>query len=155
MRALNYQKLLAYHELGISAEVAYLLGAKPSLDALPASIRNSDCSGWFRYLLYHASLHALTLPEGSVEQHEWCIDQSLQQVNYLSVGEISSRLLACFIDPATSPGGIGHVFLSHGGQTLECYGGHGVGRRAWNAPIEGGRTNLAYACRACFVLPIA
>ena len=154
MKALNYQKILAYHQLGINAGVSYELGAKPAFDAEPSAIRSSDCSGWSRYLIYHGSNHALALPEESWQQHEWCEDQGLQKVNYVAVGAISSRLLACFIDPATSPGGIGHVFLSHGGQTIECYGGHGAGRRAWNASIESGRTTLADACSACFVLPI-
>lgn len=157
----SLSKLLAYHQLGEEAGIDYSLGAKPAFEKTPDQIRVSDCSGWSRYLLYHATDHALVLPEGSAEQHEWCDSKGLHKVTYANAVQYGSpsRLFICFIVPETQPDGIGHVWMLHGqgeqARTVECYGGHGVGSRVYNASIDRGRTNLEAACGACYEWPLA
>jgi hypothetical protein len=158
---ISLSKILAYHQLGMTAGIGYLLGAKPAMDKVPAQIKVSDCSGWSRYLVYHASQHQLLLPEGSVQQHEWADRNGLHPVSFadaVKYGSVS-RLFLCFIVPETQPDKIGHVYMLHGcgekARTMECYGGHGVGSRKYNASIDGGRTDLERACGACYEWPCA
>jgi hypothetical protein len=127
----------------------YAMGAKPELGSASNYWSWADCSGFVRWLLYGAA--GVTLPEGSVEIHDWCRANKFQVVDYrLSGSLMDDRLRIAFINPTQAEPG--HVWLVINGQTIESYGGHGPGRRPWNAPIDGGSSSLARAASACYVL---
>jgi hypothetical protein len=114
-----------------------------------STIDHLDCSGFIRYALYRASNHALSLPDGSQQQRQWCEarshDSGLHQVvDYADTNAYLTpeRLFIAFIKPYTNGcGEIGHVWLlsqlddDAAEETMECYGGHGVGSRPWNSSI--------------------
>lgn len=124
----------------------YLLGAKPELDVEPNTVKVSDCSGFVRLAVYKASGAAIELPEGSVTQREWCEQNGLHKLDQYSDVQYASsddhRLFICFI-VANETEKIGHVWFVRSGVTMECYGGHGVGSRAWDTAIL--KDNASYA----------
>jgi hypothetical protein len=125
--------------------VKYEMGAKPHLGSLPcADFTTSDCSGFVRWLIYAATDGKVTMPLGSWTQRKWCQEQGFKQTCYANCGLMDSRLRIAFMDPECSEAG--HVWLIINGQTIECYGGHGAGRRPWNTNVL--RKNVDY----CFVL---
>ena len=138
--------------------VTYGLGDKAvPLDIDSSMIASLDCSGYVCYTCFYAAGHMLRLPDGSANQHQWCLDQGLSRVSYEQAGTVPNETLKiCFLTPEKQPDGIGHVWWLiwddslKKGQTYECHGGCGVDTRDWNAPIEGG--SLA-DCDACFVFP--
>lgn len=138
MRLINFMN-------AASGTVSYDLGEKPRLGSLPGKgFRTADCSGYARCLLYYASYGKIKLKTGSWYQQEWCKAQRLKQVRYSEVAGLKdNRLRIAFIDGAD---GKGHVWLVINGMTVECYGGHGAGRRPWNTPV------LLNQADACFVL---
>jgi hypothetical protein len=115
------------------------------------TIDGLDCSGFFRYMIYRATSGTCIIPDGSQNQLDWFSSQAsagnVNQVYPYSIVNLSAtspQLFACFIKPHVNGcGDIGHVWFvlkSNGGdaQTLECYGGVGVGSRIWNAiPLLG------------------
>lgn len=119
--------------------VGYSLGAKAQPLALQAaSLMALDCSGFVRWAIYHASLmlpdtdiaYAFKLPDGSVQQHEWCDAQKLER-SPVGEGSLSDGVLRiAFLTPQDG-GGIGHVMLIQDGFTLESHGGVGPDRRKW------------------------
>ncbi|MEN6581695.1 MAG: hypothetical protein ABFD54_04540 [Armatimonadota bacterium] len=125
--------------------VEYDLNAKPRLGSLPGtSFTTSDCSGFVRWILYAASGGKIKLKTGSWYQQQWCREQGFKEVKYSDVAGLhDSRLRIAFINGAN---GAGHVWLIINGQTIECYGGHGAGRRPWNTSV------LLRKVDACFVL---
>jgi hypothetical protein len=136
-----------YHRLGIEHRISYRLGAKPKFELTPDQIPDSDCSGWVRYLLYHGTGHTLTLPEGSVDQREWCEAAGLHRAaSYELAAQVggANRLFICFIVPESTAEGIGHVFLLSDGETIECHFGRGVDSRSWITPILKNLTSVVY-----------
>jgi hypothetical protein len=115
--------------------VKYRLGSKPKLGTMPGVyFKTSDCSGFVGWLLYGASHGKVTLRTGSWYQRKWCDDEGFKKVKYSEVAKLKdSRLRIAFIRPES--GKIGHVWLVINGQTIECYGGHGVGRRPWDTKV--------------------
>lgn len=89
-----------------------------------------DCSGFARYIVYHASGGSLLLPDGSFNQADWCVADDLHQVAHYSdlsrpdVRHDPSHLFIAFL-PArrTKPG---HVWLVTAGLTFESYSPRGV-----------------------------
>jgi cell wall-associated NlpC family hydrolase len=114
----------------------YKLGAKaPSLSCDTSLVSAIDCSGFVRYLLARASRQGLVIPDGSVNQHQWCREQGFPKVAYGGPSiATSKRLYLAFIEPVyeVRPG---HVWFVYQGHTMESYGGQGVGSRAWNTPV--------------------
>ena len=124
--------------------VPYGWGDKaPSLDCDSAAIHSLDCSGFIRWLLARSSNQGIILPDGSANMREW-----LQQNHrdwlvgngrdaYESAGYQSEAtemdFYLCFIDPNSDHAG--HVWGVQDGHTLECYGGHGVGRRPFSQAV--------------------
>ncbi|MFA5376460.1 MAG: hypothetical protein WC455_12010 [Dehalococcoidia bacterium] len=114
--------------------VKYRLGSKPNLYHLPPAFKTSDCSGFVRWLLFQASHETVKIAPGSWYQQEWCKAQGFKKVVYKDVaGLMDSRLRIAFIDGVGSK--VGHVWLVCNSMTIECYGGHGCGRRAWDTPV--------------------
>ena len=129
-----------------SGVVKYKLDAKPAMGAIPgADFTVSDCSGFVRWLIDGATAGMVTPPDGSWNQHDWCIQQKFKSDEYLQVAGLGdNRLRIAFINPAG--GEPGHVWLILNGQTIECCGGRGVCRRPWNTAV------LRLDVAACYVL---
>jgi cell wall-associated NlpC family hydrolase len=125
----NVPMLVATVAQMVAEQVQYHLGAKaPRLSCQPSEIDAIDCSGLVRYALYRAS--GVTLPDGSVNQHDWCDAQGFKHSN-VDAGKITDGALRiAFLSPAAG-GGVGHVSLIHMGRTLESHGGMGPDRRPW------------------------
>jgi hypothetical protein len=101
-------------------------------------------------MIYRATGGRSTIPDGSQNELDWFLSQAgvdnISQVHPYSVVNLGAASIqfACFIKPhANGCGDIGHVWfvlkpLGGDAQTLECYGGVGVGSRVWNSiPLVG------------------
>lgn len=97
-----------------------------------------DCSGFTRWVIHQAS-DGLTIPGGSVTQHERFaalatargLETPETGVPYATVEDAPGVLFAAgFAGTAENP--IGHVWLVVDGVTCESRGGVGVDRRPWN-----------------------
>lgn len=105
----------------------------PSLSCDSALIKRIDCSGLVRWAVNRIFHGTVVLPDGSVNQHDWC------RVRLESAGDYASavravkpgRLLIAFL----SPDPVGHVWLvGHDPlvskvETFESWGHHGPGSR--------------------------
>jgi cell wall-associated NlpC family hydrolase len=116
--------------------VLYDFGGKAAdLDMDSHGIEDIDCSGFVRFALHRAG--GPTLPDGSVNQHAWCEEHALYQVEKYSdlrhTVKDKSRLFICFIPPKGRKAG--HVWLVRGGFTYESHGGVGVDARKWNTGV--------------------
>ncbi len=115
--------------------VGYRLGAKAddagrSLTEFPPRYAQVDCSGWVRAALAYATRGGVVLPDGSVNQRDWCAAQGLKVSAPFALGRDDGALRIAFIVPnARHP--VGHVYLCRNGRTLESWGGHGPGSRSW------------------------
>ena len=121
----------------------YKLGAKPSLSLAAELIKESDCSGYVRYVLYHTTQPIIRLPEGSWYQEQWC-RWNLQGCPYEDAAKDDSIVRIAFIPPQGKKPG--HVWLICNSRTIECYGKVGAGRRKWN------NTALISRKPRCFVV---
>lgn len=124
--------------------IKYLLGGKLRMGSDPPSANVVDCSGYARWLIHGATHGKVLMPDGSWYQQEWCKAQGFKRTDYNHCALSDSRLRIAFIN--TKPGKVGHVWLVINGQTIESYGGHGAGRRPWDAPV------LKNGVNACYVL---
>lgn len=161
--AINLEKLESIFAQLERRGVQYGLGAKaPKLTCPPSAIKKIDCSGAVRYLLFQATDGALVLPDGSQNQRAWCEAKAregdLRKVNYEDAANYitDTRLFIAFIKPFVNGcGEVGHVWLltnydnAPGADTLESYGGVGIGSRPWNS-----RT-LRREVFSCYELPVA
>lgn len=130
--------------------VGYRLGAKaPSLHSEPGTFHNIDCSGFARWAAFKASDGLFRMPDGSADQHEWCVRQGFERADYRAAGEQAhpNKLFIAFITPQSSPEGIGHVWFLNSGSTLESHGGGGPDSRPWNYHT------LIDQIGACYLLP--
>jgi hypothetical protein len=120
------------HDNGAAHGIPYVWGAKPDPSLTTDQITGSDCSGWARYLF---GRQGITLPEGSQEQMEWFKSKGPGDAtaDYAAVGNSpAGELFICFaLDTRASGGHAGHVWFVESGETMECYGGVGVGSRLW------------------------
>ncbi len=124
--------------------IKYLLGGKLRMGSDPPSANAVDCSGYVRWLIYGATHGQTLMPDGSWYQQEWCKSQGFKRTDYGHCILHDSRLRIAFINPRA--GKVGHVWVIINGQTIESYGGHGAGRRAWDTPA------LINNVSACYVL---
>lgn len=118
----------------VAAGIGYFLGGKADdggrpLDAWPPRYSHIDCSGWVRAALAFATQGALVIPDGSVNQREWCEGHGLKRSNYAALLRRDFVIRIAFIR-ATRTEHIGHVYLCYNGRTWESYGGHGPGSRS-------------------------
>ncbi len=153
--AVSLNALASIFDRQVLHGIPYGFGAKAkTLSMLPEKIQAIDCSGEVRYLLAQGSKQNLIIPDGSVTQREWCEDR-LRQVDYLDLPMADpSRLFIAFITPFINGcGRVGHVWLvgkfdsDWSPDTLESYGGRGVGSRNWN------NRTLMRMVHKCFELP--
>ncbi len=153
--AVSLNALASIFDRQVLHGIPYGFGAKAkSLSMLPEKMESIDCSGEVRYLIAQGSKQSLIIPDGSVTQREWC-EVHLREVNYLDLPMAdSSRLFIAFITPFKNGcGRVGHVWLvgkfdaDWSPDTIESYGGHGVGSRDWN------NRTLMRMVHKCFELP--
>lgn len=137
----------------MKGRVKYRLGGKAvSLNADSHTINSIDCSGFVRFALYRASLGAIMLPDGSVNQHDWVVSQKWHKLGrYSDVGRADvkddfARLFIAFASP-TEVHPVGHVWLVWAGETYESHGGVGVDSRDWNAEV------LMHNVTSCYEVP--
>lgn len=120
------QYLRACEERG----VRYALGAKAArLQAWPPDYDHIDCSGWVRAALAWASAGRLIIPDGSVNQREWCETHGLKRSAYGSLTLEDEIVRIAFIRPGVVHR-VGHVYLAFDGRTMESWGGRGPGSRS-------------------------
>lgn len=117
----------------MDGHIKYGFGSKAALTVAPESIKAIDCSGFVRYLLFHASSERIKMPDGSWIQNDWCKKQKFAEVDYEDASCQDNLLRIAFLPPAK--GHAGHVWLIHGGKTMESHGGVGPSRRSWNTPV--------------------
>jgi hypothetical protein len=111
--------------------VTYSYGAKaPSLDCDSSAFDKIDCSGYIRWIIYRATHGAVTMPDGSVNQHSWCHGQGFRTCAYRDCAAMDSRVRIAFIPQSKLHPG--HIWLVVNGQTIESRGGKGPSRRPWN-----------------------
>lgn len=135
MILIDLEFLSTCHDNAAVWGIPYVWGAKPDPKLTTDQIKGSDCSGWSSYLF---GRQGITIPEGSQEQMDWCKKQGWAcTTDYAAVGAAAEgELFMCFaLDTRASGGHAGHVWFSDGGETMECYGGHGVGSRPWNTRV--------------------
>lgn len=140
-------KLRAYLAECEKRGVRYDLGAKaPSghLADFPPDYSRIDCSGFVRAMLAYASAGEIVIPDGSVNQRNWFAARNFKPAAFSNCSELDGRLRICFLAPSDTPERIGHVWLCLNARTLESYGAHGPGSRAWNS-------GLLAKCHAAFV----
>jgi hypothetical protein len=139
--------------LGAKAEGSFYEGVRwnphstGQLSTPLTTVKHLDCSGFVRYALYRATEGKLIIPDGSQVQREWCERQAAAKLlhkasKYENTNKYltKERLFIAFIKPWTNGcGAIGHVWLigqfdkDISAETIESYGGPGVGSRPWNA----------------------
>lgn len=130
---------------GCEGKCGYLLGAKPAMESFPGRFSESDCSGFVRWLIFHATGGKVLIPDGSFNQAEWCVGMKLKPCRYGDSGRLrDDRVRISFI--RARDGVPGHVWLVLNGQTIECCSRRGVCRRPWNSSV------LLHGVSACFVL---
>ncbi|MDQ3332216.1 MAG: hypothetical protein M3552_16460, partial [Planctomycetota bacterium] len=103
------------------------------------------CSGFVRYLLYHASDKRVKIAAGSWHQEEWCKNSGLPKVEYSTAGLSDGWLRIAFLPKKN--GNPRHVWLILNGLTIESHGRTtGPNRRPWDLP------KLKDNAHACFLL---
>jgi hypothetical protein len=134
----------------IMLKIRYAFGEKINdLDAFPPHEKECDCSGGIRYLVYQATEGLCKMPDGSVNQRQWCEDNHLYKLKKYSdvVYGGPYRVFICFFRPRF--GKAGHVWIVCGGWTIECRSGRiGFTRRPWNTLV------LKLRCEAVYELPV-
>jgi hypothetical protein len=135
---LDMTRLNGYLAKCIGVGIGYQLGAKASdLMAYPPDYSDIDCSGWVRAAVAYATRGRTVLPDGSVNQHDWCDRTGLKVSSRAALLLPDGWVRIAFLVPsARHP--IGHVFLCHRGRTLESWGGHGPGSRSALSHISEG-----------------
>lgn len=152
----DLDKILRVFSAQVLQGIKYRLGGKaPSLSAAPAQLESGiDCSGLVRLLMFQAG--GVVMPDGSWNQRDWC-EKNLQEVPYSqAVTAKPGELYIAFITPnQNGAGSIGHVWFCTQrdgdaiAETLESYGGHGIGSRPANTAV------LVRLVSKCFKVPTA
>jgi len=121
--------------VALMAGCKYKLGAKaPSLDFQLASIKQIDCSGFVRLMIYKLTMlsdpfsKGLVIPDGSFNQGEWFEKNNFKPSDTESCKLLDGKLRLLWMTPKQG-GGVGHIAFVLNGVTYESYGGHGPGSR--------------------------
>lgn len=87
-----------------------------------------DCSGYIRWLVLHGSNGELLLPDGSVNQHAYILQQGFPIRDYSkALLNKNGAVYICFLRPAGRLAG--HVWLLRNGHTMESHFGKGIASR--------------------------
>lgn len=143
--------LLRLMALCVAAVVTYLMGGKAhDLMAVPLDVRQIDCSGFARWLLYHATRGALLLPDGSCIEDQALALDGFKRSDPANCALHDGHVRVC-IHLADDKDGTGHIWIVLNGVTYESHGGRGVSSRAWNVKLSSGY-RLDELATHCFVL---
>lgn len=142
LAGIDIAKLKAYLAACMSQHVHYGLGDKAQyghLSEFPPTYTAIDCSGWVRCAIAYATNAdpggPFVIPDGSVNQHDFCDKVGLKRTDYVNAGLSDGHLRIAFLTPYDTSEGIGHVWIVLNGMTLESHGGSGPDSRKWNTPI--------------------
>ena len=138
---LDAQKVVDLSDSMVAEHLPYKLGGKIDPLSLQAfevhehGIAGVDCSGFVRWLLYHAlgQPPVFGLPDGSVQQHEWVQAQGFTPCDAKDGHLLDDVTRIAFLPPEATTEGIGHVLITLNGVTHESYGHHGPGSREWGS----------------------
>ena len=129
--SLDLGQIIDYLRQCVVAGIQYKLNGKvPRHGADPNTYKALDCSGFTSECLYRASEGRIIQDGGSVLQHDWVKSTGAPKASIADGALMDNALRIAFLPPSSSRT-IGHVAFIHMGQTIECYGGHGPGRREW------------------------
>ncbi len=143
--------LLHLMALCVSAHVRYLMGGKAhDLMAVPLDVSEIDCSGFMRWLLYHATRGALLMPDGSCNEGEDLSQLGFKPTDPQNCALADGHVRVC-IHIADDKDDTGHIWLVLNGITYESHGGVGVSSRAWNVMLSSGY-RLDELATHCYVL---
>ena len=132
-RSLLNEYLLACQQ----AHIPYLMGGKEHhLGTFPPTYPGIDCSGFARASVFYASQGEVVLPDGSVNELDWCTHLPFARASYEDCARPDNVLRIAFHRP-TKDEPIGHVWLVLNRYTLESYGAKGPGSRSYDVPILG------------------
>ncbi len=138
------EKLRQYLAVCMARGIGYKLGAKADdLAGEPPDYDHIDCSGWVRAAVAVASGGQTTLPDGSVNQNDWCAASGLKRSTFAACRLQDGLTRIAFIRP-TLKHAIGHVYLARNGRTLESWGGHGPGSRLVTTHVLSAETTDVY-----------
>lgn len=141
---LDPEKLRQYLAVCMARGIGYALGAKADdLAGEPPDYENIDCSGWVRAAIAVATQGQTILPDGSVNQNDWCAAQGLKRSTFAACRLQDGLTRIAFIRPSAAHA-IGHVYLARNGRTLESWGGHGPGSRLLTTHVLSAETTDAY-----------
>lgn len=138
------ERMRRYLALCASRGIGYRLGAKAHvLDAVPPDYDEIDCSGWVRAAVAVATDGRVILPDGSVQQNDWCASVGLKRSGPAALRLFDGLTRIGFLRPSQAHP-VGHVYLCRLGRTLESWGGHGPGSRLVSTPVLSARTTDVY-----------
>ena len=141
---LDPEKLRQYLSVCMARGIGYKLGAKADdLAGEPPDYDCIDCSGWVRAAVAVASHGQTILPDGSVNQNDWCAAQGLKRSTFAACRLQDGLTRIAFIRPSLNHA-IGHVYLARNGRTLESWGGHGPGSRLVTTHVLSAETTDVY-----------
>lgn len=139
------------HAECMALPVRYEMGAKPpSVLKVPIGTMKCDCSGYARWLLYHATHGALLLPDGSWNEYAALLADGFKPSAAANTVLHDGHVRVC-VHIADERDETGHIWIVLNGRTYECYGGHGVGSRNWNALLSSSY-RLDQLATHCYVL---
>ena len=140
---IDWQRFADFKQRCYDAHIAYDWGGKDAnCGSGEIDFTGLDCSGFVRTILIYAGGGPETgafraLPDGSYDQGQW-----FQEIGFKPVSAASSALrdgrLRVNIHHADAKDETGHIWLAVNGHTVECFGGHGPGERAWNVRLRSG-----------------
>lgn len=138
--AVTVQGLRTYLHACEAHGVKYGFGEKcpePHLGQLPIVFGEIDCSGFARSSVKFASGGKIVMPDGSYQQGDWFAAQGFKRTDNSNCALNDGHLRVCIHHPDHIDE-TGHIWFVVGGRTIESYGGHGPGSRAWNAVLSSG-----------------
>lgn len=161
---INQPKFDACAALLIARRTPYVFGGKVrDLSANPPTFAKDgsatggiDCSGFMRWLLFHATIETDRVPpdgidigDGSFTQGGFLRSYGLKPTDPANCGLEDGHLRLCVHHPDELDY-TGHIWAVRNRVTTESYGGHGPGHRVWDAALGSGHRLNALAT-LCFV----
>lgn len=138
--ALDPNKLLALIQSEMAVGTGY--GSEPGRKIDPLSLQATDpdwpgevdCSGEFRWLLFHAlgQPDDFDVPDGSWNQGDWMLHAGFKQSELEDGSNLDGYIRACWMTPAQTGENSGHIFMCLNNITFESYGHHGPGQRTFS-----------------------
>lgn len=152
---INLAKFADFKQRCYNAHVAYGFGSKdPNPGSGKVGFDEIDCSGFVRTLLMYACEGAMdAMPDGSYTQGEWLAAQGFKRSDPANCALADGHIRCCVHHP-NGKDETGHIWLVVGGSsvhTVESFGGHGPGERAWNARLHSAY-RLNELASVCYVL---